>query len=83
MVSSSPQDEKQKNLKYKLKEPVTRFTYYSNSCSFWLESNKTCGTLRSTAKNESTLALLYLCFWFFEMAIFVDDRRARKELYRP
>ena len=28
MVSSSPQDEKQKNLKYKLKEPVIRFTYH-------------------------------------------------------
>ena len=34
MVSSSPQDEKQKNLKYKLKEPVIRFTYHSSYFPF-------------------------------------------------
>ena len=81
MVSSSPQDEKQKNLKYKLKELVIRFTYHSSHVPFWLASNKTCGTLRSTAKMSQRL----LCFIFvvFEIAIFVDDRCARKQLYRP
>ena len=34
MVSPSPQDEKQKNLKYKLKEPVIRFTYHSSYVPF-------------------------------------------------
>ena len=34
MVSSSPQDEKQKNLKYKLKEPVILFTYHSSYVPF-------------------------------------------------
>ena len=34
MVSSSPQDEKQKNLKYKLKEPVIRFTYHNSHFPF-------------------------------------------------
>ena len=34
MVSSSPQDEKQKNLKYKLKELVIRFTYHSSHVPF-------------------------------------------------
>ena len=34
MVSSSPQDEKQKNLKYKLKEPVIRFTFHSSHVPF-------------------------------------------------
>ena len=34
MVSSSPQDEKQKNLKYKLKEPVLLFTYHSSYVPF-------------------------------------------------
>ena len=34
MVSSSPQDEKHKNLKYKLKELVIRFTYHSSHVPF-------------------------------------------------
>ena len=34
MVSSSPQDETNKNLKYKLKEPVIRFTYHSSHVPF-------------------------------------------------
>ena len=34
MVSSSPQDEKQKNLKYKLKELVIGFTYHSSHVPF-------------------------------------------------
>ena len=34
MVSSSLQDEKQKNLKYKLKELVIGFTYHSSHVTF-------------------------------------------------
>ena len=34
MVSSSPQDGTNKNLKYKLKEPVIRFTYHSSHVPF-------------------------------------------------
>ena len=34
MVSSSPEDETNKSLKYKLKEPVIRFTYHSSHVSF-------------------------------------------------
>ena len=34
MVSLSPQGETSKHLKYKLKEPVIRFTYRSSHVSF-------------------------------------------------
>ena len=42
---------------------IIRFTYHSSPCSFWLASNKTCGTLRSTAKmSQRVLCLSFVVF---------------------
>ena len=60
MVSSSPQDEKQKYLKYKLKEPVIRFTYHSSHVPFVWRGIRPV-VLSERCKNELTLALLHLC----------------------
>ena len=78
MVSSFPQDETNKNLKYGFKEPVIRFTYHSRNVPFgWRRIRPV--VLFKTLKNESTLALPHLCCK--EIAIFVDGMRARKELF--
>ena len=81
MVSPSPEDEKQKNLKYKLKEPVIRFTYHSSHVPFGWRRIRPVVLFGVLQKMSQRLP----CFIFvvFEIAIFVDDRCARKELYRP
>ena len=74
MVSSFPQDETNKNLKYGFKEPVIRFTYHSRNVPFGWRGIRPV-VLFKTLKNESTLASHLCCK---EIAIFVDGMSARK-----
>ena len=60
MVSSSPQDEKQKNLKYKLKELVIRFTYHTVAMFLLVGVEYDLWYSSEYCKNESTFALLHL-----------------------
>ena len=89
MVSSSPQDETNKNLKYKLKEPVIRFTYHSSHVPFiWrrIRSVVLFGVLQKWINASFASSLLqgnrHLCRWRVHEKRFIDPKIAISEMKR-